>query len=135
MGISFQAVRMEYVLVRFQSSIYLTSRERMETIQRTVTRYGRKKREGRFTHLAELGDETYFVDRELCTFFSVPLSNRRRFLPMDPDLMKAYLDLDPVKREEFAKEHFSVRRIFPPLVEILLIAGILLVLGYVLFCP
>ncbi|MCH3907403.1 MAG: hypothetical protein LKE39_08785 [Sphaerochaeta sp.] len=126
---------MDYVLVRIQSSIYLTARNRMETLKKTIVRYGKEKREGRFTNLVMLEDETYFIDKELCAFFKVTLSNRYRFLPMDPELMESYLKLDPVAREEFARKHFSVRRSFPPLVDILLIVGILVVLAYVLFWP
>jgi hypothetical protein len=40
---------MDYVLVRIQSSIYLTARNRMETLKKTIVRYGKEKT-GRTVH-------------------------------------------------------------------------------------
>jgi len=123
---------MEYVLVRFQSAIYLTSRPQMETLGKTIARYGKDKRDGRFTQLVVLDEQTGFIDKELCVFLSATLLDRRKYLPMNPELMEAYLSLDDIAKETFAREHFSDKRSRFPFVDIFLVLAIVAVLVYVL---
>lgn len=120
-----------YTILRFQERVYLTTEREIGELEKIADAFGRKKKYGRNNQLLAFGDNSCYVDKELCGFLEERLLDRRAFALMDNDKLDEWLNADEETRTHMAENLFQKKS--TPKWRIFNVACIFVTVGLFLF--